>query len=75
MRVSELFIPTRRDDPADAEVISHKLLMRAGYMRMVTPGIYTFLPLVALHDGRECGRAGKPWSVRALTPDPSAPLV
>ena len=45
MRVSNLFIPTRRDDPADAEVISHKLLMRAGYMRMLARGIYTFLPL------------------------------
>lgn len=45
MRVSQLFVPTRRDDPAEAEVISHKLLVRAGYMRMLARGIYTFLPL------------------------------
>ncbi len=45
MLVSNLFIPTRRDDPADAEVVSHKLLVRAGYMRMLARGIYTFLPL------------------------------
>ncbi len=45
MRVSSLFIPTRRDDPSDAEVISHKLLTRAGYIRMLARGIYTFLPL------------------------------
>lgn len=45
MRYSQLFIPTRREDPADAEVISHKLLVRAGHMRMLARGIYTFLPL------------------------------
>ena len=45
MLVSNLFVPTRRDDPAEAEVISHKLLVRAGYMRMLARGIYTFLPL------------------------------
>ena len=45
MRFSKMFIPTRKEDPADAEVASHKLLMRGGYMRMVSRGIYTFLPL------------------------------
>ena len=45
MRYSHSFIPTLRDDPADAEVISHKLLLRAGYIRRVTSGVYDYLPL------------------------------
>jgi len=45
MRYSKLFIPTLRDDPADAEVVSHKLLLRAGYIRRVTSGVYDYLPL------------------------------
>ena len=40
-----MFIKTLREDPADAEVASHKLLVRAGYIRRVAPGIYTWLPL------------------------------
>lgn len=44
-RLSELFLRTLREDPADAEVPSHKLLVRAGYVRRVAPGIYTWLPL------------------------------
>lgn len=45
MRSSSLFLRTLRDDPADAEVDSHKLLVRAGYIRRAAPGIYTWLPL------------------------------
>ncbi|MEV4568339.1 proline--tRNA ligase [Nonomuraea sp. NPDC049419] len=45
LRMSSLFLRTLRDDPADAEVPSHKLLVRAGYVRRVAPGIYTWLPL------------------------------
>ncbi|BBX97469.1 proline--tRNA ligase [Mycobacterium lacus] len=44
-RMSELFLRTLRDDPADAEVASHKLLIRAGYVRPVAPGLYSWLPL------------------------------
>ena len=44
-RMSTLFLSTLREDPADAEVVSHKLLVRAGYIRRVAPGIYTWLPL------------------------------
>ncbi|BDB43494.1 hypothetical protein IWGMT90018_39400 [Mycobacterium kiyosense] len=44
-RMSELFLRTLRDDPADAEVPSHKLLIRAGYVRPVAPGMYSWLPL------------------------------
>jgi prolyl-tRNA synthetase len=43
--MSELFLRTLRDDPADAEVASHKLLVRAGYVRPVAPGLYSWLPL------------------------------
>jgi prolyl-tRNA synthetase len=45
MRVSRLLLPTLRDDPADAEVVSHRLLVRAGMMRQVARGIYDLLPL------------------------------
>ncbi|WP_019203416.1 proline--tRNA ligase [Tsukamurella sp. 1534] len=44
-RFSQLFLRTLRDDPADAEVPSHKLLVRAGYVRRVAPGVYSWLPL------------------------------
>src|SRR5436190_12126837 len=44
-RLSALFLRTLREDPADAEVPSHKLLVRAGYIRRVAPGIYSLLPL------------------------------
>jgi prolyl-tRNA synthetase len=43
--MSELFLRTLRDDPADAEVPSHKLLIRAGYIRPIAPGLYSWLPL------------------------------
>jgi prolyl-tRNA synthetase len=44
-RLSRLLVPTLRDDPADAEVVSHKLMVRAGMIRQVARGIYDFLPL------------------------------
>jgi prolyl-tRNA synthetase len=44
-RASQLFVPTLRDAPADAEAVSHKLLVRAGYIRQVATGLWTFLPL------------------------------
>ncbi|MGZ6881129.1 MAG: aminoacyl--tRNA ligase-related protein, partial [Mycobacteriaceae bacterium] len=44
-RLSTLFLRTLRDDPADAEVPSHKLLVRAGYVRRIAPGVYSWLPL------------------------------
>ena len=45
MRMSTLFVRTLREDPADAEVPSHRLLVRAGYIRRAAPGIYSWLPL------------------------------
>jgi prolyl-tRNA synthetase len=44
-RVSQLFIPTLRDAPADADAANHKLLVRGGFVRQVTGGVWTFLPL------------------------------
>jgi len=45
LRMSHLFLRTLRENPADAEVASHKMLVRAGYIRRVAPGIYSWLPL------------------------------
>ncbi|HEV3362639.1 MAG TPA: proline--tRNA ligase, partial [Acidimicrobiia bacterium] len=45
MRMSQLFVRTLRDDPADAEVDSHRLLVRAGFIRKVAAGVYSWLPL------------------------------
>ena len=43
MRWSKLFIPTLRENPAEAEVVSHQLLLRAGYIRQLSAGIYNYL--------------------------------
>lgn len=45
MRLSKLYMPTLREDPADAEIVSHKFLLRAGFIRKSASGIYTYLPL------------------------------
>ncbi|WP_421900353.1 proline--tRNA ligase [Maridesulfovibrio sp.] len=45
MRLSRYYIPTLKEDPSEAEVVSHKLLMRAGMIRKLTSGIYNYLPL------------------------------
>ncbi|MDN5346685.1 MAG: prolyl-tRNA synthetase [Clostridia bacterium] len=45
MRTSQMLIPTLKEIPAEAEVVSHQLLLRAGFIRKVAAGIYTFLPL------------------------------
>jgi prolyl-tRNA synthetase len=45
VRASQLFLPTLREDPADADVASHKLLQRGGFIRQVGAGIWTYLPL------------------------------
>jgi prolyl-tRNA synthetase len=44
-RASQLFLPTLRDDPADADAASHRLLVRGGFIRQVAAGVWTFLPL------------------------------
>jgi len=45
MRLSRYYAPTLKETPAEAEVISHKLLLRAGLIRKLTAGVYTYLPL------------------------------
>jgi prolyl-tRNA synthetase len=54
MRWSQLFIPTLREDPADAEVVSHRLLLRAGMVRQLSAGIYSYLPLAQRVVSRIC---------------------
>src|ERR671933_994695 len=44
-RASKLFLPTLRDDPADAEAASHRLLVRGGFIRQVSAGLWSYLPL------------------------------
>ena len=44
-RASQLFLPTLREDPADAEAVSHKLLVRGGFVRQVSAGLWSYLPL------------------------------
>jgi len=44
-RASQLFIPTLREDPAEAEAVSHRLLLRGGFIRPTSAGLYTYLPL------------------------------
>ncbi|MCM1339532.1 MAG: proline--tRNA ligase [Muribaculaceae bacterium] len=46
MKMSRLFVQTLREFPSDAEVVSHKMLARAGYIRKLTSGVYNFLPLM-----------------------------
>src|SRR2546423_13048892 len=45
VRASRLFMPTLREDPADAEAVSHKLLVRGGFIRQVAAGLWTFTTL------------------------------
>ena len=45
MRLSRQYVPTLKESPAEAEVVSHKLMLRAGMIRKLTSGIYTYLPL------------------------------
>ncbi len=45
MKWTQTLIPTLREAPADAEIVSHKLLLRAGLIRKLAGGVYTFLPL------------------------------
>jgi prolyl-tRNA synthetase len=44
-RASQLFLPTLREDPADAEAVSHRLLVRGGFIRQVSAGVWTYMPL------------------------------
>jgi len=74
-RWSQLFIPTLREAPADAEVASHKLLLRAGYIRQLGAGIYSYLPLgqralnkIAAIVREEMDKIGQEFLLPALNP-------
>ncbi len=58
MRWTQTLIPTLKETPADAEILSHKLLLRAGLIRKLTGGLYTFLPLGAARAAQD--RANRP---------------
>ena len=80
LRMSTLFVRTLRDDPNDAEVPSHRLLVRAGYIRRAAPGIYTWLPLglrvLRQHRGhhpRGDGRHRRPGAARSPRCCPRSP--
>ena len=45
MLFSQMFMPTMKEDPKEAEVLSHRLMLRAGFIRKLASGIYTWLPL------------------------------
>lgn len=45
MLFSRMFLPTMKEEPKEAEVVSHKLMLRAGFIRRLSSGIYTWLPL------------------------------
>ena len=45
MRLSRYFLPTLKQDPSDAQIVSHKLMLRAGMIRQSAAGIYSWLPL------------------------------
>ena len=45
MRVSQFFISTQKEAPSEAELISHQLMLRAGYIRKLSSGLYTWMPL------------------------------
>jgi len=45
MRYSQMLIPTLKEDPSEAEVLSHRLMLRAGMIRKLAAGIYSYLPL------------------------------
>ena len=63
MRMSRFLIPTLRESPADAEVISHQLMLRAGYIRSLGSGLYTWMP-IGLRSGsvraRSCTMPARP---------------
>src|SRR6201986_4334365 len=74
-RWSQLFIPTPREPPADAKVASHKLLLRAGYIRQLGAGIYSYLFLgnrsinkIVAIVREEMNRIGQEFSLPALNP-------
>ena len=45
IRLSQYFLPTVKEDPAEAQIVSHKLMLRAGMIRQASAGIYSWLPL------------------------------
>jgi len=75
VRATDFFLPTLKDDPADAEAISHRLLVRGGFVRQVGSGLYTYLPLgqrvmlkIESIIREEMNTIGVEWSMPVLLP-------
>ena len=73
LRMSEIYAPTLKEDPSDADIVSAKLLARAGMIRKEAAGLYTFLPLglrvihkIEKHRPRRDGFSRRPGSAHAL---------
>ena len=63
MRLSRAFLPTLKETPADAQIASHRLMLRAGMVRQTSAGIYAWLPLgwrVLQRSSRSCARSRTP---------------
>ena len=79
MRWSQTFIPTLKESPSDAEIVSHKLLLRAGLVRKLTGGLYTFLPmgLRVLRKIEEIVRQemNRGWGIEVLMPALQPPEI
>ena len=73
-RASQLFLPTLRDDPADAEAASHKLLVRGGFIRQVGAGLWTFMPLGWRVHRRSSRSSARRWT-RSAAQELFAPVL
>ena len=62
MRLSRFFLPILRETPKEAEIISHRLMLRAGMVRQEAAGIYAFLPLGLPAENRFWSGAAAPWT-------------
>ena len=65
MRWSQTLIPTQKETPADAQIISHQLMIRAGLIRQLTAGVYDFLPLGLRRCKRPPRSSAKRWTAAA----------
>lgn len=66
MRASNLYAPTLRNTPAEAEIASHQLMYRAGMIRKTAGGMYTFLPLAGAPSARLSRLSARKWTLPAV---------
>lgn len=66
MRQSTFFHNTLRESPSDAEVVSHQLMLRAGFIRQLAAGIYTYMPLGRRVSAKQSKSCGRKWTGQVL---------